>query len=199
MVPVSGTFPTLSVRSATASVALSIRRGAFHPVPDVDSSGLPWSPRLVELAGAVDVTPPTATRMCDRLVEKTMNVCRHDRGDRRLIRLTLARKGYDLVDAVTTRRRGEIGELSQAIPADQQEALVDSFQSYFRSRLGGKTAAICIRTADGRLITGVDERPKMVKLRPANRCKTRARLQVSILPGWRACGASAPPQHRLNC
>jgi hypothetical protein len=43
-------------------------------------------------------------------------------------------------------------------------------------------------------LTGVDERRKMLELRPANRCKTRARGQVSISPGWRACGASAPPQ-----
>ncbi len=83
---------------------------------------------LAELAEAVDVTPPTATRMCDRLVKKGMIVRRHDRGDRRLIRLTLAKKGHELVDAVTTRRRAEIGELLQAIPADQQEALVDSLQ-----------------------------------------------------------------------
>ncbi len=83
---------------------------------------------LAALAEAVDVTPPTATRMCDRLVKKGLIVRRHDRGDRRLIRLTLAKKGHDLVDTVTKRRRAEIAHLLEAIPLEQQTALVDSLQ-----------------------------------------------------------------------
>jgi DNA-binding MarR family transcriptional regulator len=83
---------------------------------------------LATLAEAADVTPPTATRMCDRLVRKGLVVRRHDRGDRRLIRLTLAKKGYDLVTAVTERRRKEIAQLLESIPADQQSALVDALQ-----------------------------------------------------------------------
>ncbi len=83
---------------------------------------------LVELAEAVDVTPPTATRMCDRLIKKGLIVRRHERGDRRLIRLTLAKDGRELVDAVTQRRRTEISHLVEAIPLDQQAALVDSLQ-----------------------------------------------------------------------
>ena len=53
---------------------------------------------------------------------------RHDRGDRRLIRLTLTKKGHGLVDAVTKRRRAEIADLLEAIPSEQQAALVDSLQ-----------------------------------------------------------------------
>ena len=83
---------------------------------------------LAELAEAVDVTPPTATRTCDRLIKKGLIVRRHERGDRRLIRLTLAKDGRELVDAVTQRRRTEIARLMEAIPRDQQAALVDSLQ-----------------------------------------------------------------------
>jgi DNA-binding MarR family transcriptional regulator len=83
---------------------------------------------LAELAEAVDVTPPTATRMCDRLIKKGLIVRRHERGDRRLIRLTLAKNGRELVDTVTQRRRAEIAHLMAAVPADQQAALVDSLQ-----------------------------------------------------------------------
>ena len=72
---------------------------------------------LAELAEAVDVTPPTATRMCDRLIKKGLIVRRHERGDRRLIRLTLAKNGRELVDAVTQRRRTEIAHLMAAVPA----------------------------------------------------------------------------------
>ncbi len=80
------------------------------------------------LAEAVDVTPPTATRMSDRLVRKGLVVRRHDRSDRRLIRLTLAKKGRDLVAAVTERRRIEIARLLAAIPVEQQSSLVDALQ-----------------------------------------------------------------------
>lgn len=83
---------------------------------------------LAALAEAVDVAPPTATRMCDRLIRKGLIVRRHDRGDRRLIRLTLSNKGRDLVGAVTKRRRAEIAHLLEAIPTDQQSALVNSLQ-----------------------------------------------------------------------
>jgi len=83
---------------------------------------------LASLADAIDVTPPTATRMCDRLVRKGLILRRHERGDRRLIRLSLADKGRTLVDAVTDRRRAEITELLTVIPRDQQTALVDSLQ-----------------------------------------------------------------------
>lgn len=83
---------------------------------------------LAELADAVAVTPPTATRMCDRLIKKGLILRRHDRGDRRLIRLTLAKRGRDLVDEVTQRRRTEIVELVRAVPEDQRVAMVDSLQ-----------------------------------------------------------------------
>lgn len=83
---------------------------------------------LADLAEAVDVTSPTATRMCDRLIKKGLIIRRHDRGDRRLIRLTLARRGHELVNAVTKRRRAEITHLLVAIPSEQQAALVDSLQ-----------------------------------------------------------------------
>jgi len=83
---------------------------------------------LVELAEAVAVSPPTATRMCDRLIKKGLVVRGNDSGDRRLVRLTLAERGRDLVDEVTQRRRREIVELVAAVPEDQRVAMVDSLQ-----------------------------------------------------------------------
>jgi DNA-binding MarR family transcriptional regulator len=66
--------------------------------------------------------------MCDRLVKKGLVLRRHDRGDRRLVRLSLARRGRDLVDEVTRRRRREIVELVRAVPPDQRAPMVDSLQ-----------------------------------------------------------------------
>jgi len=83
---------------------------------------------LAALAEALAVAPPTATRMCDRLVRKGLVVRRHGRDDRRQVRLSLAEEGRDLVDAVTARRRVEITALLSAIPEDRQAGLVDSLQ-----------------------------------------------------------------------
>jgi len=83
---------------------------------------------LAALAEAVDVTPPTATRMCDRLIRKGLISRRHGRGDRRLVRLSLAERGRELVNTVTAQRRAEISRLLMAIPKEQQIALVDPLQ-----------------------------------------------------------------------
>jgi len=83
---------------------------------------------VAALAEAVDVTPPTATRTCDRLLRKGLIRRRHDTDDRRLVRLSLAPKGRELVKAVTERRRVAIVDLLRAIPEREQVDLVGSLQ-----------------------------------------------------------------------
>jgi DNA-binding MarR family transcriptional regulator len=61
--------------------------------------------RAVDLAEELDVTPSTATRMCDRLVRKGL-VARHARpSDRRSSWVTLTEAGRELVGDVMRRRR----------------------------------------------------------------------------------------------
>jgi DNA-binding MarR family transcriptional regulator len=79
---------------------------------------------LAGLADAVGVTPATATRMCDRLVRKDLIRRRTERDDRRQLRVALTTKGRSLVDAVTERRRREIGRIVREIPVDEQVVLV---------------------------------------------------------------------------
>ena len=78
---------------------------------------------VAELADAVAVTPPTASRLCDRLVKKGLVRRRTDRHDRRQVQIALTHSGRDLVDAVTERRRGEIADLLAAIPPETQHAV----------------------------------------------------------------------------
>jgi DNA-binding MarR family transcriptional regulator len=79
---------------------------------------------LAGLADAVGVTPATATRMCDRLVRKDLVRRRTERDDRRQLRVALTTKGRSLVDAVTERRRREIGRIVREIPVEEQVVLV---------------------------------------------------------------------------
>ncbi len=81
---------------------------------------------MASLAEAVNVTPATATRMCDRLVKKKLIVRRTEQGDRRQVRLVLSKAGLDLVAAVTDRRRQEIGKIISVIPPEEREVLVQA-------------------------------------------------------------------------
>ena len=79
---------------------------------------------VAALAEAVSVTPPTASRMCDRLVKKGLVTRRTDRRDRRQVRIALSSGGRLLVDTVTARRRQEIEQLVGSIPEESRAGLV---------------------------------------------------------------------------
>lgn len=82
---------------------------------------------LSALATALNVSPPTATRMCDRLVRKGLIARRVSSKDRRQVLLSLTPAGRALLDAVTTHRRDEIQRLLGQIPADRRRALIEAF------------------------------------------------------------------------
>jgi DNA-binding MarR family transcriptional regulator len=79
---------------------------------------------IAELAEAVAVTSPTASRMCERLVRKGLVRRRTDRSDRRQVRIALTPAGRRLIDAVTEHRRAEIASLFASIPAEVQRSVV---------------------------------------------------------------------------
>ena len=79
---------------------------------------------VAELADHVAVTPPTASRLCDRLVKKGLIRRRAGRHDRRQVHIALTETGRELIDAVTVRRRREIADLLAAIPLETQRSVV---------------------------------------------------------------------------
>ena len=76
--------------------------------------------RMVDLAGALGVTPSTAGRMCDRLVRKRMMRRHRARADRRSVLVSLTPAGQDVVDRATARRRELIGQLLAGLTPAQQ-------------------------------------------------------------------------------
>ena len=79
---------------------------------------------VATLAEAVAVTPPTASRLCERLVRKGLVRRRTDRHDRRQVRLALTEAGRELIDTVTERRRQEIADLLASVPPETQRSVV---------------------------------------------------------------------------
>ncbi|HWG72437.1 MAG TPA: MarR family transcriptional regulator [Acidimicrobiales bacterium] len=89
--------------------------------------------RPVDLAEALGVDPSTATRLCDRLVDKRLISRRRQAGDRREVRLDLSGRGRNLVGEVTERRRLEIGRILAGVPGPEREALVGAFRAFGRA------------------------------------------------------------------
>ncbi len=83
--------------------------------------------RVVSLAELLAVTPPTATRMCDRLERKGLIRRRVARQDRREVRVSLSPAGQGLVTEVTARRRAEIARLLDRIAVEDQARMVELF------------------------------------------------------------------------
>lgn len=73
------------------------------------------------LADQLDVSPSTATRLCDRLGDKNLVRRRTDDDDRRAVRVDLTPRGRKLTDQVMKRRRALIaGVLRRMSSQDQQ-------------------------------------------------------------------------------
>lgn len=83
---------------------------------------------VAALAQALGVTPPTASRLCDRLVRKGLVRRRTDRTDRRQVRIALTAAGRELVDTVTARRRIELTELVSSIDPDARTLLASGLR-----------------------------------------------------------------------
>lgn len=91
---------------------------------------------IASLAEYLGVTPPTASRLCERLVRKGLVRRRSDRSDRRQVHVALTEAGRRLVEAVTARRRAEIEELLRGVPDDARRDVVAGLQ--LLAQAGGK-------------------------------------------------------------
>lgn len=86
--------------------------------------------RMVDLAGALDVTPSTAGRMCDRLVRKGLIRRHRARTDRRTVQVSITPAGRQVVDKATTRRRELIAGILRRLPDARQMAVADALREF---------------------------------------------------------------------
>lgn len=85
---------------------------------------------VADLAGILMVSPSTATRMCDRLVNKHLIVRRRSSSDRRAVRVSLAPLGRDLIYRVTARRRGELAQILNRMPDRDIEPVIRALKAF---------------------------------------------------------------------
>lgn len=86
--------------------------------------------RVVDLAGFLDVTASTATRMCDRLARKGLIRRQRLSTDRRSVRVSISSAGRDLVAAVTRRRRREVQAIVDRMSPEQRDQLVATLRMF---------------------------------------------------------------------
>ena len=86
--------------------------------------------RLVDLAGALDVAPSTAGRMCDRLVRKGLIRRHRARADRRVVQVSITAAGRRVVDEATTRRRALIAEILAKLPLAKQQTVAQALREF---------------------------------------------------------------------
>jgi DNA-binding MarR family transcriptional regulator len=86
--------------------------------------------RMVDLAGALDVAPSTAGRMCDRLVRKGLVRRHRARADRRAVLVSVTAAGRLVVDQATARRRALIADILAKLPGDTQRAVAGALAAF---------------------------------------------------------------------
>ena len=86
--------------------------------------------RLTDLAGALDVAPSTAGRMCDRLVRKRLIRRHRARADRRAVLVSITPAGRQVVDQATAQRRELIAAILASLSPEQQRAAADALRAF---------------------------------------------------------------------
>ena len=81
---------------------------------------------MTALADQLDVSPSTATRVCNRLVDKKLVRRYVDADDRRAVRVDLSTRGRKLVEHVMQRRRELITDILEHLPPASQQRLGDA-------------------------------------------------------------------------
>jgi DNA-binding MarR family transcriptional regulator len=86
--------------------------------------------RMVDLAGALGVTPSTAGRMCDRLLRKGLIRRHRARADRREVLVSITAAGREVVDRATARRRALLGEILDRLSSAEQAAVAEALRTF---------------------------------------------------------------------
>jgi DNA-binding MarR family transcriptional regulator len=86
--------------------------------------------RMTDLASALDVTPSTAGRMCDRLLRKGLIRRHRARADRRAVQVSVTAAGRAVVDTATQRRRALLAGILGKLPARRQAAVAGALRAF---------------------------------------------------------------------
>ena len=105
----------LTLTQVKALVALDSEQGAPCPIR--------------QLAEELGITPPTATRAIDALVERELVSRSEDPDDRRVRRIAITEAGQRLVAELASRRTAELEAFAEGLSASQRRKLLAALES----------------------------------------------------------------------
>lgn len=85
---------------------------------------------LSSLADILNVNPSTATRVCDRLVQRALLHRDTAAKSRREVCLAVTAEGRELVATVTRRRRAALARIAGRLSGEQRSQLVDALAAF---------------------------------------------------------------------
>ena len=85
---------------------------------------------MARLAEALECSPSTATRLCDRLVARGLVERAPRAGNRRVIEVSSTAKANGLVREVTVRRRRDIAKIVRQVNPTQRGPMVDALRAF---------------------------------------------------------------------
>ncbi|MET9152978.1 MarR family winged helix-turn-helix transcriptional regulator [Streptomyces griseoflavus] len=85
---------------------------------------------LRTLSAALASTPPSTSRLCDRLVAVGLVERVVGRADRREVRLHLSKRGHAFLDDLRARREQELQAVLTLMPADKRAALREGLEAF---------------------------------------------------------------------
>lgn len=135
LVTASRLLVAISARSI-AELGESITVPQFRALVILSSRG---PSNLATLAGLLDVQPSTVGRMVERLVTAGLIDRRPNPSSRRELVAELSRRGREVVDTVTARRRAEIARVVETMPARERRGLVTALTAF--TAAGGEPPA----------------------------------------------------------
>jgi DNA-binding MarR family transcriptional regulator len=118
------------VALAVRSIADEVTLAQFRALVVLQSRG---PQRSGALADELQVVPSTATRMCDRLVEKGLISRAPRAGNRREVQLEITEAGSAIVGAVSRRRQAEIRRIVGRMDPSLHTALVTAMEEFGRA------------------------------------------------------------------
>jgi DNA-binding MarR family transcriptional regulator len=109
----------LTLTQVKALVALDSEQGAPCPIR--------------QLAEELGITPPTATRAIDALVERELVSRSEDPDDRRVRRIAITEAGRRLVGELASRRAAELEAFAEGLSASQRRKLLAALEALLAS------------------------------------------------------------------
>ncbi len=117
----------LAAIDAEALDELRLTSAQYRVLDYLASSG---PTNAVSLVSALDLSQSTISRTCDRLVKRRLLSRRISEVDRREVRLTPTRRGFEILEKLILLRRRKVGEVLGGLPPSLRQQVAEALEVF---------------------------------------------------------------------